>query len=230
MSGTVPVISAKDLYKIYRLGDVDVRALNGVSIDIQEGEFVSIMGASGSGKSTFMNIVGCLDRPTSGEYRLDGEEVSALEHDELAEIRNSKIGFVFQSFNLLSRTSAQENVELPMIYGNTPREKRAELAKNALEILGLSGRENHFPSQLSGGQQQRVAIARAIVNNPSIILADEPTGNLDSTISKEIMEIFKRLNGEGKTIVMITHEQDIAEYAGRILVFRDGLVVEEIKN
>ena len=230
MSGTVPVISAKDLYKIYRLGDVDVRALNGVSIDIQEGEFVSIMGASGSGKSTFMNIVGCLDRPTSGEYRLDGEEVSDLEHDELAEIRNNKIGFVFQSFNLLSRTSAQENVELPMIYGNTPREKRAELAKNALEILGLSGREHHFPSQLSGGQQQRVAIARAIVNNPSIILADEPTGNLDSTISREIMEIFKRLNGEGKTIVMITHEQDIAEYAGRILVFRDGLVVEEIRN
>lgn len=230
MSASQAVISAKDLYKIYRLGDIDVHALNGVSIDIKEGEFVSIMGASGSGKSTFMNIVGCLDRPTSGEYRLDGVEVSNLDHDELADIRNNKIGFVFQSFNLLSRTSARENVELPMIYGNTPREKRTELAMKALQILGLSDRENHLPSQLSGGQQQRVAIARAIVNDPSIILADEPTGNLDSTISMEIMEIFKKLNSEGKTIVMITHEHEIAEYAQRILVFKDGQVVQETKN
>lgn len=230
MSASQAVISAKDLYKIYSLGDIDVHALNGVSIDIEEGEFVSIMGASGSGKSTFMNIVGCLDRPTSGEYRLDGVEVSNLDHDELAEIRNNKIGFVFQSFNLLSRTSARENVELPMIYGNTPREKRTELAMKSLDILGLSDRENHLPSQLSGGQQQRVAIARAIVNDPSIILADEPTGNLDSTISMEIMEIFKRLNSEGKTIVMITHEHEIAEYAKRTLVFKDGQVVQETRN
>lgn len=230
MSGSTPVISAKDLYKIYRLGDIDVHALNGVSIDIDEGEFVSIMGASGSGKSTFMNIIGCLDRPTKGVYRLDGEEVSERSPDELAEIRNNKIGFVFQSFNLLSRTSAKENVELPMIYSNTPREKRSELADRALAILGLSGRENHYPSQLSGGQQQRVAIARAIVNDPSIILADEPTGNLDSAISAEIMEIFKTLNSQGKTIVMITHEREIAENARRILVFKDGVVVEEIKN
>ena len=230
MSEGTPVISAEDLYKIYRLGDIDVHALNGISLDIEEGEFVSIMGASGSGKSTFMNIIGCLDRPTKGIYRLDGDEVSERSPDELAEIRNNKIGFVFQSFNLLSRTSAQENVELPMIYNNTPREKRAELANKALEILGLSGRENHFPSQLSGGQQQRVAIARAIVNDPSIILADEPTGNLDSAISTEIMEIFKTLNSQGKTIVMITHEREIAEYAERILVFKDGLVVEEIRN
>ena len=230
MSGNGVLISAKDLHKIYRLGDIEVPALNGVSIDIREGEFVSIMGASGSGKSTFMNIIGCLDRPTSGVYRLEGEEVSGLGQDELAEIRNNKIGFVFQSFNLLSRTSAKENVELPMIYSNTPREKRAELAMKALEILGLSGREKHFPSQLSGGQQQRVAIARAIVNDPSIILADEPTGNLDSTISTEIMEIFKGLNREGKTIVMITHEREIAQYAERILLFKDGLVVQETKN
>lgn len=230
MSESAPVISAKDIYKIYHLGDIDVHALNGVSLDIEEGEFVSIMGASGSGKSTFMNIIGCLDRPTKGVYCLDGEEVSERSPDELAEIRNNKIGFVFQSFNLLSRTSAQENVELPMIYSNTPREKREELANKALEILGLSGRENHFPSQLSGGQQQRVAIARAIVNDPSIILADEPTGNLDSAISAEIMGIFKTLNSQGKTIVMITHEREIANYAERILVFKDGLVVEEIRN
>ena len=230
MSKSTPVISANDLYKIYKLGDISVHALNGVSLDIEDGEFVSIMGASGSGKSTFMNIIGCLDRPSRGVYRLDGEEVSERSPDELAEIRNNKIGFVFQSFNLLSRTSALENVELPMIYGNTSREKRAELANKALDILGLSGRENHFPSQLSGGQQQRVAIARAIVNDPSIILADEPTGNLDSAISEEIMEIFCTLNSQGKTIVMITHEQEIAAYAKRTIVFKDGIVVQEIRN
>ena len=230
MSESAPVISTKDLHKIYKLGDIDVRALNGVSIDIGEGEFVSIMGASGSGKSTFMNIIGCLDKPTKGIYQLESQEVSGLSQDELAEIRNNKIGFVFQSFNLLSRTSAQENVELPMIYSNITREKRSELAHKALDILGLTGRERHFPSQLSGGQQQRVAIARAIVNDPSIILADEPTGNLDSAISAEIMEIFTSLNSQGKTIVMITHEHEIAQYAHRTLVFRDGVVIEETKN
>jgi len=227
MSDNNPLIVAKDIHKVYKLGDIDVHALKGVSLNIREGEFVSIMGASGSGKSTFMNILGCLDKPTKGVYHLDGEEVSNLSQDELAEIRNKKIGFVFQSFMLLSRTSAAENVELPMIYNNTSREKRAKLASEALSILGLTGRENHFPSQLSGGQQQRVAIARAIVNNPSIILADEPTGNLDSTISSEIMEIFKTLNSRGKTIIMITHERELAENAERVIVFKDGYIVEE---
>ena len=230
MSDTKPLIAVKDLHKIYKLGDIDVHALKGVSLTIEEGEFLSIMGASGSGKSTFMNIIGCLDKPTKGVYSLDGEEVSSLSQDELAEIRNKKIGFVFQSFNLLSRTSAAENVELPMIYSNKSREDRSKLANDALSILGLSGRENHFPSQLSGGQQQRVAIARAIVNNPSIILADEPTGNLDSVTSSEIMEIFRNLNSSGKTIIMITHERDIAQNAQRIIVFKDGCIVEEKRN
>lgn len=230
MSDTKPLIAVKDLHKIYKLGDIDVHALKGVSLTIEEGEFLSIMGASGSGKSTFMNIIGCLDKPTKGVYSLDGEEVSGLSQDELAEIRNKKIGFVFQSFNLLSRTSAAENVELPMIYSNTSREDRSKLANDALSILGLTGRENHFPSQLSGGQQQRVAIARAIVNNPSIILADEPTGNLDSVTSSEIMGIFRTLNSRGKTIIMITHEHDIAQNAQRIIVFKDGCIVEEKRN
>jgi putative ABC transport system ATP-binding protein len=230
MSDTKPLIAVKDLHKIYKLGDIDVHALKGVSLTIEEGEFLSIMGASGSGKSTFMNIIGCLDKPTKGVYSLDGEEVSGLSQDELAEIRNKKIGFVFQSFNLLSRTSAAENVELPMIYSNTSREDRSKLANDALSILGLTGRENHFPSQLSGGQQQRVAIARAIVNNPSIILADEPTGNLDSVTSSEIMGIFRTLNSSGKTIIMITHEHDIAQNAQRIIVFKDGCIVEEKRN
>jgi len=230
MSDTKPLIAVKDLHKIYKLGDIDVHALKGVSLTIEEGEFLSIMGASGSGKSTFMNIIGCLDKPTKGVYSLDGEEVSGLSQDELAEIRNKKIGFVFQSFNLLSRTSAAENVELPMIYSNTSREDRSKLANDALSILGLTGRENHFPSQLSGGQQQRVAIARAIVNNPSIILADEPTGNLDSVTSSEIMGIFRTLNSRGKTIIMITHEHDLAQNAQRIIVFKDGCIVEEKRN
>jgi len=221
------VIDVKEIHKIYDLGEIKVHALKGVSLEINNGDFVSIMGASGSGKSTFMNIIGCLDKPTSGEYYLDNNQVSSLDTDELAEIRNKKIGFVFQSFNLLARTTAIENVELPMIYNNTDSQKRAELANQAIKMVGLDGREHHLPSQLSGGQQQRVAIARAIVNNPSIILADEPTGNLDSQTSSGIMEIFKALNKRGKTIIMITHEQDIAKHAERIITFKDGYVIED---
>lgn len=225
-----PVIEVKDIHKTYHLGDIQVHALRGVTLKIDNGDFVSIMGASGSGKSTFMNIIGCLDKPTTGEYYLDSNQVSSMESDELAEIRNLKIGFVFQSFNLLARTSAIENVELPMIYNNTDAKKRKELAMEAIQKVGLNGREHHMPSQLSGGQQQRVAIARAIVNNPSIILADEPTGNLDSQTSLEIMGIFKDLNKQGKTIIMITHEHDIAENAERIITFKDGLVIEDMRK
>ena len=221
------VIDVKEIHKTYDLGEIKVHALKGVSLEINNGDFVSIMGASGSGKSTFMNIIGCLDKPTSGEYYLDNNQVSSLDTDELAEIRNKKIGFVFQSFNLLARTTTIENVELPMIYNNTDSKKRAELANQAIKMVGLDGREHHLPSQLSGGQQQRVAIARAIVNNPSIILADEPTGNLDSQTSLGIMEIFKALNKRGKTIIMITHEQDIAKHAERIITFKDGYVIED---
>jgi len=228
MSGNV--IVTKDIHKVYKLGDTEVHALRGVSLDIREGEFVSIMGASGSGKSTFMNIIGCLDKPTSGAYYLDGSRVSDMDKDELAGIRNLKIGFVFQSFNLLARTSALENVELPMIYGSTSARERAKLAGEALSRVGLLGRAKHLPSQLSGGQQQRVAIARAIVNDPSMILADEPTGNLDTSTSLEIMEIFKSLNDQGKTVIIITHENDIAECAERIIVFKDGSIVEEKKR
>jgi putative ABC transport system ATP-binding protein len=228
MSGNV--IVTKDIHKIYKLGDVEVHALRGVSIDIKEGEFLSIMGASGSGKSTFMNIIGCLDKPTSGDYYLDGRLVSKLDKDELAVIRNKKIGFIFQNFNLLARTTAIENVEMPMIYNNTDSRKRTKLAHQAIEKVGLSGRERHYPSQLSGGQQQRVAIARAIVNEPSIILADEPTGNLDTSMSSEIMEVFKALNEAGKTIIVITHERYIAENAERIVIFKDGAITEEMKR
>ncbi|HXG31712.1 MAG TPA: ABC transporter ATP-binding protein, partial [Thermodesulfobacteriota bacterium] len=202
------MIVVERLHKIYKMGDVEVHALRGISLKIKKGEFVSVMGPSGSGKSTFMNIIGCLDRPTSGSYFLEGIEVSSLSKNELSEIRNKKIGFVFQNFNLLPRATALENVELPLIYSNTPSSKRAKLSREALAKVGLEGREKHYPSQLSGGQQQRVAIARAIINEPTIILADEPTGNLDSNTSMEIMEIFKTLNGQGKTIVMITHETD----------------------
>jgi putative ABC transport system ATP-binding protein len=209
------------------MGDVEVHALRGISITIKEGEFVSAMGPSGSGKSTFMNILGCLDKPTSGRYLLSGNDISSLNKDELAEIRNKKIGFVFQNFNLLPRSTAIENVELPLIYNNIQSNNRTKLAKEALSMVGLEGREKHYPTQLSGGQQQRVAIARAIINEPSIILADEPTGNLDSNTSIEIMEIFKRLNKDGKTIIMITHETDIAAFAERIVMFRDGKVVKE---
>jgi putative ABC transport system ATP-binding protein len=221
------IILTEDIHKVYKMGDVDVHALRGVSLKIGRGEFVSIMGSSGSGKSTFMNIIGCLDTPTSGRYFLEGTDVSSLSKDELAQIRNKKIGFVFQNFNLLSRATAIENVELPLIYNGTASGKRTRRAQEALEMLGLKGRERHYPSQLSGGQQQRVAIARAIINEPSIILADEPTGNLDTATSMEIMEIFKMLNDGGKTIIMVTHESDIASYAQRIVSFRDGQVIDD---
>jgi len=230
MSDQDLVIEVRDIHKTYDVGDVKVEALRGVSLEIKNGDFVSIMGASGSGKSTFMNIIGCLDKPSSGEYYLDGSRVSSMESDALAEIRNIKIGFVFQSFNLLARTTAIENVELPMIYNNTASKRRTELAGDAIMKVGLNGREHHLPSQLSGGQQQRVAIARAIVNNPSIILADEPTGNLDSQTSVEIMEIFKELNKQGKTIIMITHEQEIAKNARRIITFKDGYIIKDTRE
>jgi putative ABC transport system ATP-binding protein len=224
-----PVIRTEDLARIYKMGEVEVRALDGVSLVVAPGEFVAIMGSSGSGKSTFMNIIGCLDRPTAGRYFLDGVDVSGLDRDQRAEIRNGKIGFVFQSFNLLARTSALENVELPLIYasGGQSAKDRAERARRCLAEVGLAGRENHLPSQLSGGQQQRVAIARALINDPKLMLADEPTGNLDSKTSEEVMAVFQRLNDGGKTVVLITHETDIAEYARRVVVFRDGRVVED---
>jgi len=222
------LIQVQDLFKVYHLGEVDVPALRGVSLSIERGEFVAIMGASGSGKSTFMNILGFLDQPTSGQYLLEGRSGENLSRDELAEIRNEKIGFVFQGFNLLARTSALENIELPLIYAKTSTSKRKEMTQKALSAVGLEGRGHHHPSQLSGGEQQRVAIARALVNQPSILLADEPTGNLDSKTSIEIMGIFRRLNGDmGITIIMITHEPDIASFAKRNILFRDGKVVDD---
>jgi len=222
------LIQVQDLVKVYSLGEVDVIALQGVSLSIDRGEFVAIMGASGSGKSTFMNILGFLDQPTSGQYLLEGINGEHLSRDKLAEIRNQKIGFVFQGFNLLSRTSALENIELPLIYAGTPTSKRREMAQKALSAVGLEGRSHHHPSQLSGGEQQRVAIARGLVNQPSILLADEPTGNLDSKTSAEIMGIFRRLNGDlGITIIMITHEPDIASFAKRNILFRDGKIVDD---
>ena len=225
------LIEVENLVKVYSLGEVEVTALQGVSLLVDRGEFVAIMGASGSGKSTFMNILGFLDRPTSGQYLLEGINGENLSRDELAEIRNRKIGFVFQGFNLLSRTSALENVELPLVYASTPTSKRKETAQKALSEVGLEGRGHHHPSQLSGGEQQRVAIARALVNQPSILLADEPTGNLDSKTSDEIMSIFQRLNREkGITIIMITHEPDIAAFAKRNILFKDGKIVDDHKN
>ena len=217
------VIRVENVHKTYDLGEQKVHALRGVSLEIRAGEFVAVMGASGSGKSTLMNILGCLDRPTRGHYFLDGKDVSQLSKTELARIRNRKLGFVFQQFNLLSRTSALENVELPTVYAGIPPEEREKRAKEALERVGLTDRAEHYPSQLSGGQQQRVAIARALVNRPSILLADEPTGNLDSRTSVEIMDILQRLNEEqGLTVILVTHEHDISQYAKRALVFRDG--------
>ncbi len=217
------VIALENVHKTYDLGEIQVHALRGVSLEIRRGEFVAIMGASGSGKSTLMNILGCLDRPSKGRYLLDGIDVSGLSKVELAHIRNKKIGFVFQQFNLLSRTTALENVELPTLYAGIPPEERSKRAKESLERVGLADRAMHHPSQLSGGQQQRVAIARALVNKPAILLADEPTGNLDSRTSVEIMDILQRLNeNEGLTVVLVTHEPDIANYAQRALEFRDG--------
>jgi putative ABC transport system ATP-binding protein len=224
------VIEARGLVKEYVIGDTKLRALDGVNVEIGRGEFVAIMGASGSGKSTFMNILGCLDRPTSGSYILDGAPVETLSKDALAKIRNKMLGFVFQGFNLLPRTTALENVELPMYYNGHGADMR-EKAYEALQSVGLAGRENHFSSQLSGGQQQRVAIARALVNDPSVILADEPTGNLDSRTSAEIMDIFSRLNSEkGITIVLVTHEPDIALYAMRQIHFKDGKITSDDKK
>jgi putative ABC transport system ATP-binding protein len=220
----VPVIAVHDVHKYYELGETRVHALRGATLDIQRGEFVAIMGASGSGKSTFMNILGCLDRATSGRYLLDGVDVGQYSKIELAAIRNGKIGFVFQGFNLLSRTTALENVELPTIYARISKEERQKRALDALKLVGLSDRAEHFPSQLSGGQQQRVAIARALVNRPAILLADEPTGNLDSRTSVEIMEVLQALNEQGLTIVLVTHEHDISRFAKREVVFRDGKI------
>jgi len=221
------VIKLQEVHKTYHTGEVDVHAVRGVSLEIQKGEFVALMGASGSGKSTMMNIIGCLDRPTRGTYFLDGTDVSQLSRDELADIRNRKIGFVFQGFNLLSRTSALENVELPMLYTRqrVNGESQRERALKALEAVGLSDRADHTPNQLSGGQQQRVAIARGLANRPALLLADEPTGNLDSRTSIEIMGVFQKLNEQGITLVMVTHELDIAQYTKRMVVMRDGKVV-----
>ncbi len=224
------VIQLEAIHKVYHTGEVDVHAVRGVSAAIQTGEFVAIMGASGSGKSTLMNIIGCLDRATRGRYLLDGTDVSQLDRDDLADIRNEKIGFVFQGFNLLSRTSALENVELPMLYvhRHLPGREQRERALRALETVGLAERADHHPNQLSGGQQQRVAIARALVNQPALLLADEPTGNLDSQTSIEIMGVFQTLNQQGITIVMVTHELDIARYAKRNVIMRDGRIVSDV--
>jgi len=222
------LIDCQDIWKIYRLGDVEVQALRGLSVRIERGEFVAIMGASGSGKSTLMNIIGCLDTPTKGQYLLDGTDVGRLEADALAEIRNRQIGFVFQNFNLIPRTSAMENVQLPLFYRGLPLREQRRQSAEALARVGLEGREDHHPSQLSGGQQQRVAIARALVSTPSILLADEPTGNLDTDSSREIMTVLETLNRtDGITVLVVTHEAEIAEYAGRQIVMKDGQVLED---
>ena len=229
----MPLLRVRDLVKTYQVGDVAVRALRGVTVDVAAGEFVAVVGPSGTGKSTFMHILGCLDRPTSGEYRLADRDVSRLSDDELSAIRNRQIGFVFQGFNLLARTSAAENVELPLLYGpdRVSAAERRRRALSALDAVGLTDRAEHHPNQLSGGQQQRVAIARALLNNPSILFADEPTGNLDSRTSIEVMDIFQRLKDErGITIVLITHEQQVAEYGTRIIAFKDGQIVSDQAN
>ena len=226
---TTHVIKLDEIHKTYHTGEVDVHAVRGVSLEILAGEFVAIMGSSGSGKSTLMNMIGALDRPTGGHYWLDGIDISTLNRDALADIRNEKIGFVFQGFNLLSRTSALENVEMPMLYNRQriPAHEQFERASHALALVGLGERADHHPNQLSGGQQQRVAIARALVNRPSLLLADEPTGNLDSQTSIEIMGVFQKLNGQGITIIMVTHELDIARYTKRMVVLRDGKIVTD---
>jgi putative ABC transport system ATP-binding protein len=225
---TTPAIGIRSIHKMYASGATSVHALRDVSLTVEPGEFVAIMGASGSGKSTLMNLLGCLDRPTRGEYLLDGSDVATLAADQRADIRNRKIGFVFQGFNLLPRTSALENVELPLLYSDTPTRERIRRSREALAMVGLGTREDHHPNQLSGGQQQRVAIARALVNKPSLLLADEPTGNLDTRTSVEIMNLFQELNREsGITIILVTHENDIAEYAKRVIVMRDGRIVRD---
>lgn len=223
------VISLKDIHRMFIMGDQQFEALKGITISVNEGEFVAIMGASGSGKSTCMNIIGCLDRPTSGGYLLGGTDVGQMDQNQLADIRNRKLGFVFQGFNLLSRTPAVENVELPLVYAGVTSKERRDRAMAALAQVGLAGKEKNHTSQLSGGQQQRVAIARALVNNPSVILADEPTGNLDSTTSGEIMSLFSTLNKQGITIIMVTHEHDVAAYAGRQITFKDGLIIGDTR-
>ncbi len=228
----MPVISVRDLKKTYVVGDIEVRALRHVSLDVEPGEFLAVTGPSGSGKSTFMHILGCLDRPTSGQYFLDGNDVSRLAKNDLARIRNHQIGFVFQGFNLLSRTTALENVELPLLYnsGASKASERRRRAMESLKLVGLEQRSHHLPNQLSGGQQQRVAIARALINNPSILLADEPTGNLDTKTSIEVMDVFQTLNRErGITVLLITHEHDIAEYGTRVVAFRDGVIKSDEK-
>ena len=224
------LIRTRDLTKLYRMGGSEVHALDGVSLDIDAGEFVAVMGPSGSGKSTFMNVIGCLDRPTSGEYRLGGDRVSEMAGDQLAVIRNKRIGFVFQQFNLLARTPAVENVELPLVYAGIGKKDRNQKALKMLQRVGLGERADHHPAQLSGGQQQRVAIARALVTEPLLILADEPTGALDSHTSVEIMALFQELNRQGMTVVLVTHEPDVARFARRIIVFRDGKVVQDERN
>jgi putative ABC transport system ATP-binding protein len=223
------VVRLEDVHKTYRTGEMEVHAVRGVSLEIGRGEFVALMGASGSGKSTLMNILGCLDRPTAGRYLLDGTDVSHFDRDELADIRNGKLGFVFQNFNLLPRTSARENVELPLLYGqrHLTNQQLREKADGILTSVGLGGREDHHPSQLSGGQQQRVAIGRALINDPEVLLADEPTGNLDSRTSVEIMGIFQQLNDRGITVIMVTHEADIASYARRNVIMRDGVLQDD---
>lgn len=231
MSSNNNLIQLEDLKKVYTVGETQVNALRGVSYSIQEGDLVAIMGPSGSGKSTLMNIIGCLDRPTEGKYLLEGQEVSTLDKNMLARIRNKKIGFVFQTFNLLARTTALENTELPLLYSNTPGKKAKEMAYQALEEVGLKGRELHLTNQLSGGEQQRVAIARSLINNPPLVLADEPTGNLDTKTGNEIMDIFQKLNQEKKiTIILVTHDPEVAEVAHRRIYLRDGQIIKEERD
>lgn len=224
------MLKVKNLVKVYDTGTIQVEALKSINLEVEKGEFVAIMGSSGSGKSTFMNILGCLDSLTEGTYELDGIDVSRMTSSELATIRNKKIGFVFQAFNLLPKMNLLKNVELPMIYAGASKQERREKALKALERVGLSERVNHRPNEISGGQKQRVAIARSLVNNPAIILADEPTGNLDSKSSNEIMDIFTELNNEGVTIILVTHEPDIAEYAKRVVTFKDGIIISDVLN